>query len=560
MSGDTRLDVWTSKHVVSLQLSPEDLSRPLSNSLRQRDLPLNTRCGGRGLCDGCVVELLAGRLIHAPSGRTVAAENGPMPVRGCEHWPAPHDQIVLRIPDRSLLAHEPQIVTEFRVNVSRAHAPLWRRDRFEGQPPPTPLGAAIDIGTTTVVVMLVDLCDGSILASASALNAQTHFGDNVLTRIQLCLSDPAMLARLQRAIAEQTIAPLIRQTLNEVGAAPEQLVCLTIAGNTTMLHLLAGADPSPMGTVPFTPAFLEHRLLRPDHIGLGAADAGAGLVVNARADVHLLPGAAAYVGADLMAGVGASGMVYRDETCMLVDIGTNGEIILHHNGELLGCATAAGPAFEGSGLSCGVRAGHGAVAHLRLDGNKSPLQVEVIGHTQPIGLCGTAYIDFLAEGRRAGLLSATGRLQAGEDNASLTTGDHGRRGFIIAHAQTGKALAITESDIAALLQAKAAIAAGIDCLLGQAGLRTSDVQTLYLAGGFGLHLNVANAIGCGLLPGFLAEQVELVGNTALAGAYLALMDTGALDAISRISRAIRIVELNLDPRFEEVFIDRLALP
>ena len=182
--------------------------------------------------------------------------------------------------------------------------------------------------------------------------------------------------------------------LAEAGAT-ERLACVTVAGNTTMLHLLAGVDPTPMGTVPFTPAFLDHRVIRlPD---LGAAD------------VHLLPGMSAYVGADLCAGALASGLAYDDGPSLLVDIGTNGEIILKHNGLLHGCATAAGPAFEGAGLTSGMRASPGAIERIRFDCEPFAVHTKIIGRRKAIGICGSGYIDLLAEGRRIGLLNEHGR-------------------------------------------------------------------------------------------------------------------------------------------------------
>ena len=278
------------------------------------------------------------------------------------------------------------------------------------------------------------------------------------------------------------------------------------------------------------------------------------------------PSAAAYVGADLTAGVVASGMLYDEGTSLLVDVGTNGEIVLKHNGEFLGCATAAGPAFEGAGLSCGMRAGDNVIAYVRMSGNGESfkVQTETIGESKKtaVGLCGSAYIDFLAEGRRAGLLGETGRFDSDFDaRGHIIPWDANRdRAFRLGFAPGNQPIAVSQRDIASLLQAKAATAAGVLTLLGRVGLSPQDVKRVYLAGGFGTKMNAGNAIACGLLPGFTAEQIQPVGNTSLAGAYLALLDRSLLDEMRRVGEGMKIVELNLDPSFEGTYIEQLMLP
>ncbi len=597
----------------SVTVEPEG-PRDLTEVLRRAGLPLNTRCGRRGLCEGCLVEFLAGNLIKSASGAVVSPKIVSSPLRACQHEVSADHRAEIRIPVRSLLGHEPQVITSFRYNVTRAHDPLWQRvtvtsaeldcemplaeaacrvlSRRLGETLPVRAdgdwklpdlshgselvlaleyrgdhwalrscetaeaskvyGVAVDIGTTTVVVMLVDLESGEVVSTASALNAQVPLGDNVLTRINLCLNDKDQVQELQQTVLAKTLAPLIDDVLTEGGASAEQIVTVCVAGNTTMLHLLAGVDPSPMGSAPFTPDFLAHRVMRFDELP------GASFATNAA--VHLLPGAAAYVGADIMAGVFSSGMVYRSEPCLLVDVGTNGEIVLTHGGHLVGCATAAGPAFEGGGMAFGIRAGKGAISHVHLDTDPTHPQIEVIGGGKPIGVCGTGYVDFIAEARRQGLINQRGRITEGwSDSELICPHDHGRA-FRIGSARGKQPIMITELDIASLLQAKAAIAAGIVCLLSRFNLTAANIETLYLAGGFGFHLDVDNLIGCGLLPGFRRSQVEVVGNTSLAGAYLALLDVGAIEEIKRMSALMEIVELNLEPDFTSRYVDQLLLP
>lgn len=296
-----------------------------------------------------------------------------------------------------------------------------------------------------------------------------------------------------------------------------------------------------MGVMPFTPVFLEHRVV----------DLGERLGLSAETPVHLLPGASAYVGADVCAGYLATGMDAANRSILLIDAGTNGEMILVHEGKLSACATAAGPAFEGSGLTSTVRAQAGAITHLKLL-SKDQAEFQVIPGAKPIGLCGSACVDFLAESRRQGLTNEVGRFG---DEPSLV--EHPKDGRC--YRVPGTEILVSERDISLLLQAKAAIAAGALTLLERVGLTAQDV-TLHLAGGFGLHLDTKNAIDCGLLPGFDLAKVELVGNTSLGGAYLALLDQDTIPAISQALTDIEVVELNLDPGFEMRFVEQMMLP
>ena len=331
MSTPLHLEVESPKGRQTILVPHGQRHRKLTELLRKKDLPLNTRCGQRGLCDGCMVELVAGTLVHTGNGAQVSAADKPVPLHGCEHRLG-EGGASIRIPPRSLLAYEPQVVSEFRINVPRAHDPLWqqfeiareeipagkaltdeichaiarRYDRHRpvrlalaatehlkalahapklyatiecrgdqwlitevaGDPKPPGLGVAVDVGTTTVAVLLVNLSDGRIMSRAAGFNKQMHLGDDVLTRINLCLTDPAMLRQLQEEVVNQTIHPLVDEALSEAGASPDRVGCFVMAGNTTMLHLLAGVDPSPMGTAPFTPVFLEHRVLPSDAVHL----------------------------------------------------------------------------------------------------------------------------------------------------------------------------------------------------------------------------------------------------------------------------------------------------
>jgi len=546
---------------------PKDMrDLPLSTLLRRAGVALNTRCGERGLCDGCMVQTTSGSLINSTSGVRVDGRWAGQ-LRACQHQLDGDAILRLDVPDRSLLEQKPSVVTEFTTPTIDRVDPIWRADadyvggawqaRVDHRPPPArPLGVAIDIGTTTVVVLLVDLASGAILSRTADFNQQLRLGDDVLTRITRCV-DPEGLHELHRAIVEETILPLILTAASLAEVDANDVVCGSIAGNTTMLHLLLGIDPTPLGVVPFTPIFLKHRILRGDLLAPWNRTCDVAPVL------HLLPGCSAYVGADLGCGMVATHLLTAPAPSVLIDVGTNGEMILNLGSQTVGCATAAGPAFEGSGLTCGTRAVDGAITHVVITTDPLHMEFLQVGNGRPIGFCGSFYVDFLAQARRAGLLDESGRYTAEAMQRwphRFTKTQCAGHAMRIANGVAGTELIVSEADIAKLLAAKAAIAAGVQTLLARALLGTDSVHRLFLAGGFGLHIDVPNAIAMGLLPGFTPSQVEVVGNTSLAGAWMCLCSTAALDDTIEAASDVSVIELNQDPGFEDRYIEMLSLP
>ena len=532
-----------------IEVPTELLGRSLTDLLALHDIPLNARCGQRGWCRGCQVELRSGGMLAA-DGTEVPP--GGM-VRSCQLRLAAGSRVVLGIPEHTRLGLAPQVGETFVINVPYDLDPLFAvaagRDT----------ALAVDIGTTTVVVMVVDLTDGQVLARAGGFNAQIRYGDNVLTRIGAA-SSPDVRQAMRRALVEETLGPLAKKACERAGREWSRLVGAAVAGNTTMLHILADEDPTSLGIAPFTARFLAGRVLTPESIGWQADGLDPAL------PLQLLPGLSAYVGADITAGVYATGMTYDETPSLLVDMGTNGEVVLHAGGRLVGCATAAGPAFEGAGLASGTRAHAGAVEMIRLGLEPFELELGAIGGQTPTaeaGVCGSAYVDFLASGRACGLIRENGRfdrkrwLEVPAAHRIETEDGYALR---LAGADGGPGPRISEVDVAHLLQAKAAIGAGIETLLEVAGISAADVGQVYLAGGFGMHIDVAHAVGIGLLPGFEVAKVRVVGNTALGGAVLTVLDRSVLEAMEALRARIEVVELNLAEGFEDRYIDHLSLP
>jgi uncharacterized 2Fe-2S/4Fe-4S cluster protein (DUF4445 family) len=539
-----RIDLRMPDGSKTLEVPGAEAGLDLTELLARRGFPLNTRCGGRGLCGGCEVGLRSGSLVRAADGAPSEASAAGR-LKACQMRLCGED-VALDVPAGSLLRHQPAVVSEFRLNIPWAQDPLAPGARY---------GAAVDVGTTTVALLLCDLASGLVVGEASAFNAQIRYGEDVITRIQLCGADRDALRRLQRAVSEETITPLLREACGRAAVATGDVGVMVVAGNTTMLHLLAGVDPASLGVYPFRPSFLDHRVYAPRDLRLEFGDGSA--------RVHLLPGPAAYVGADLAAGMVATGMIYDDGPVLLIDVGTNGEIIAKSGGRLVGCATAAGPAFEGAGLTSGMRAVRGAVERIRITGDPFGVELGLIGEAErPLGICGSAYVDFLWEARRAGVLQASGRFDGAfcaRAAEAVQVDLQGRKLLLHAMGASGP-IWISELDIARLLQAKAAIAAGTTTLLSVLGVAPGEVKRVYLAGGFGFHLSLEHAIGCGLLPGFEPGQIQVVGNTSLGGAFLAMNDQRLVGEIVGACAAIEVIELNLQPGFEDAFIDQLSLP
>jgi uncharacterized 2Fe-2S/4Fe-4S cluster protein (DUF4445 family)/ferredoxin len=506
-------------------LEVDGLERTLAEILESAGFPLNTRCSQRGLCRGCHV-ILKGE--------------PPQDLLACQHHLGAGDTIRVAIPGRSLLSHPPSVVSDFQTGVPVGSDPIFTE--------PGTLGVALDIGTTTVAMLLAELASGKVLAKATALNAQVSRGDNVLTRIHLCQTDKANIGLLKDDFWKKTFHPLLKELFKQSGAAVADVAGVVVAGNTTMLHLACGVDPTPLGMVPFTPAFLDQREFTGDQFGLPR-----------EARVIFLPGISAYVGADISSGAACCGTRYGDSPQLLVDVGTNGEILLCGPKGNLSCATAAGPAFEGCGLLCGMRAAKGVVGKISLRADPFGVSFDTIGGpcTSPHGITGSAYVDFLAEGRRAGLLQENGRFHRSlvESHPEHFRQEENGLSFLLSPGLPD--LRVGEVDVALLLQAKAAIAAGIETLLNLQGLPASAISRLFLAGGFGLHLSIPNAIACGLLPGFAETQISAVGNTSLGGAYLAMLDRSLAAEMADLDA--KTIELNLDPGFEDLYLDHLSL-
>jgi uncharacterized 2Fe-2S/4Fe-4S cluster protein (DUF4445 family) len=417
-------------------------------------------------------------------------------------------------------------------------------------------GLAFDLGTTTVVATLLDLSTGTPLAVASMLSKQQPFGADVITRISAVMLDPAALATLSR-LAHESLAELTAEVCAQAQVDPREVCEVALAGNATMTHLALGIDPEPLGVAPF---IMSARLL-PEVL---AADLG--LPVHPRARAFCFPALGAYVGGDITSGLLASGMNRDPRLRLFIDIGTNCELVLGHRDWLLATAAPAGPAFEGAAIRCGMRAADGAIEVVSLTRNE--VRVQVIGDTEPAGLCGSGLVDAVASLVEVGLLDHSGRFVPPEQAGVVAPGLAGRlttvgqeRVFVLHwRGEAAESIYLSQRDVRELQFAKAAIATGWNILLAEAGLAAGDVQQVLLAGSFGSYLSPASAIKIGLVPRMPALRVVSAGNVAGEGAKMALLSVRERAGALALVQEVRYVELSDRADFNDAFVDQLAFP
>jgi len=409
-------------------------------------------------------------------------------------------------------------------------------------------GVAVDVGTTTVVATLMDLRAGAAVAVSSNLNGQAPFGADVISRIARTRMDETAAAELQRTVVE-TIDGLLADVYAASAVTSEQVYEMVVAGNATMLHLLLGVDAHAISVAPFVPAFREP---------LDLPAAALGIDIHPEGRVQILPSIGAYVGADIVAGIQATGLTREPELRLFVDVGTNGEIVLGHAERVLASAAPAGPTFEGGHVKHGMRAADGAIEGVTFSDGEVRLQV--IGDEPPRGICGSGLIDAVAQLRVAGLLDASGRLARadevpGHPLASRLVEEDGLRGFHL----TGD-ITLTQRDIRELQSAKGAIATGIAALMELMGVTADDLHQVLLAGSFGTYIDPQSARVIGLVPPVPVERITAAGNAAGEGAKMALLSFREREMAFDLLRRVEYVELSGRPGFNEAFIGSVGFP
>jgi len=403
------------------------------------------------------------------------------------------------------------------------------------------LGVAVDIGTTTVACELLNLETGSTLYRAGALNRQTSFGADVLSRLRAIQDNHGALLTLQELVVS-TVNDLIHEACQKTGKDPHRIFAVTMAGNTIMEHILLGVSPISIGVAPFASIFCR---------SFQATARNLHLVTHPEAQVYIFPSVAGYVGGDIVAGMAAHDLEKKDTTLLYVDIGTNGEIVLVDQGNIYCCGTAAGPAFEGAQIKHGTRATLGAISSVEIENEE--IKIYTIGDVAPRGVCGTGLIDALSCLIKGGLMAPNGRLQKDDHHFTSRIAEEGKtKYFILSY---DPSVIITQEDISQLQLAKAALQAGRKVLLHEARREEADINQVILAGAFGSFINPESAMTVGLIP--RAKAVSSVGNASLYGAKKALLSRAFRQKVEWVARKAKYVELSARSDFQDYFYESL---
>lgn len=484
-------------------------------------------CGGQGKCGRCKV-ICSG--LTGDEGREGLSK---------EEWGAG-----IRFACRTRIWGDLDVIVPFldssKMRVVSTHAPL---NIVELEPLSSPihkgeLGLAIDIGTTTVALSVMDLKTGKEIATASDYNRQILLGEDVLSRIEYAEDEGP--ERLKSLVLE-TINDLISYC-SEEPFFEQNIKAVYVSGNTTMIHLFLGIDPSPIRYEPFEPVVREYSMLGRD----------SGLKVNSKAMVVVMPSISAYVGGDVTSDILHSGLDLNSGLSLLVDVGTNGEVALGNNDFLISASSSAGPSFEGGEIFCGMRASPGAIEGLSIN-ETGKYSARVIGGGVAKGICGSGLIDLLAELVRHGHVDKKGRFT---DKAKAEIYQDGKRVLI----DGAKGIFITEDEIQSLIRTKAAIFSAYHSLLLNLGLNFGDVEHMYICGGFGNHLDLENSIRIGLLPDIPRERFSYLGNSSLAGAKMALLSRTARERLKQIFQRLTYLDLSNNAVFFQEYSSALFLP
>jgi len=438
------------------------------------------------------------------------------------------------------------------VGVEETASGLRVREVRAGHNPERAFGLAVDIGTTTVAAQLIDLDDGSLLATQTSYNLQVRRGADVISRIDYA-RNPERQEELRDLVLE-TINGLITQLAATVPIAPRDIHAAFLAGNTTMTHLLLGLPPRYIREAPYVPTVNFVPELRAHDVGL---------IIDPQAIVACAPGVGSYVGGDITSGLLCTDLPTNNRDVFLfMDIGTNGEIVIGNADWMVACACSAGPAFEGAGIKCGMRAAEGAIERVSIGNDGEQLSYSVIGGGKPAGICGSGLISLVGELFRQGVVDRSGRFFESPGTGRIVQ-QESRRAFLLASSEqtrTGKDLVITEADLENLIRTKAAIYAACSLVLENVGLTWEAVTRVYIAGGFGRYMRVADAVFIGMLPDLPLERFRYIGNSSLTGAYIALLSREHRRRLAEIASRITYVDMSSNPRYMDSYVKALFLP
>ena len=493
--------------------------------LRENNICLNAACNGLGICGKCKIKI--GNLKAFEGERKVLGDKDiDAGYRlACMHSVDECDKEAI-LKDIKESTGSVVLTESFMPKVSHTNI----CDKYS---------IAIDIGTTTVAMELIDLSNAAIIAKASEINSQIAFGFDVMSRIAYTMENVDGLFKLQKSIVN-TLNMLIDKLQADTGK--EDIAEITVAANTVMCHILLGESVEGLGKYPFSPVFTKSRTV-----------AGFDIGIKSDAKVTTLPHISGFVGSDIVAGVYASGLCKGDKNVLFIDIGTNGEMILKSGDKLLATSCATGPALEGMNISCGMRAGEGAIDNFCIE--KNSLSYTTVGNRAAVGICGSGVLAMVRELLKNSIINVRGAIDIEKLNKAYDFIDFDKSGkpFI----KISDDIYFTSKDIRQVQLAKGAILSGILALVSKAKLELKDISKVYIAGQFGKYISVDSFFGVGLLPIEFFDKVEYLGNTALAGAYMALLDKCAIEDMSLLSNKTEFFELSRLDNYDRIFAKAL---
>lgn len=492
----------------------------LLDAIRQQGISLRAECGGRGTCGKCRIKLLEGELDISSSDRAVFTskelEEGYR--LSCRAYPK--EDCVIRMEGHSEKGFD---VIASRPSEHLAH------NRYADEE----YAIAIDIGTTTLALSLIAMNSRAIMNTYTTVNRQRAYGADVISRMKA--SNEGKREQLRDSIRKDLLVG-IREIIATTGVLPEQLRTIAIAANTTMLHLLMGYSCETLGRYPYTPVNIS--LSKLSFYDVFATR-------DYEAEVILLPGISTYVGADIVAGLLACKYDQAKRPCLFIDLGTNGEMAVGSKNGILVCSTAAGPAFEGGNITCGTGSIAGAISSIAI--REGRVRYHTIQDKAPVGICGTGILELAYELLKIEWMDETG----------LLCEPYFEEGIEVARAMDGKPITFLQKDIRELQLAKAAIRAGVEILLRKAGIPYDDIETVYLAGGFGYKMDVDKAVAIGLLPDKLSDRIKAVGNSSLEGAIDYLCYDKADHWMTQLLEISREIQLSEEEEFQELYIEHM---
>lgn len=499
-----------------------DKQDSLLEMLQKADVRLTSPCGGRGTCGKCRIRLLEGTLDITDTDRRFLNEKElDAGIRlACRAYPKKNCTISTDIG----VEEEYLIVSDFQKTGSGEEKNV--------QTERTGYGIGIDIGTTTIAMQLIELASGKLLNTYSSLNRQRRFGADVISRMKA--SNAGKGADLKESI-QYDLKTGIMNLCDSANIKKSKLKQIAIAGNTTMIHLLLGLSCETLGVYPFSPVTVERFADNASLLGLCLPDT----------KVIVFPGISAFIGGDIVAGLLSCGFDKAEKVSMLVDLGTNGEMAIGNRERILCTSAAAGPAFEGGNISCGVGSVSGAICGVELF--KDKISLKTIGNQPSCGICGTGIIEAIAELVKAGYIDETGKYEDAYFD----------EGFSLGKTTDGKEILITQKDIREFQMAKAAIYAGMEILCRRFGIAYEEIDKIYLAGGFGCQINVRKAAGIGLFPKGLQEKIQPVGNSSLEGTLLDLSDLSAGMREQELAAKAAEFSLAMDSEFQERYMEAM---